>query len=245
MLRLFYAALISVVGAGIVHIAVLFLLPQFSDRDAWSSLAEAADFYKAVRINSEAGETPVVRSGDPFFYAAACRFDLDDGAVHVRAPGKIPFWSVSIYDRGGQNIYSFNDRATASGSLDFVVLTSAQMVEIRKQLPEEFERSIFVETAVDEGIVVVRSFVPDLSWRQLASIFLSNLTCSKEKPAYSSGQCRGDGLSRRLSERFAPAASSTGPGFRALVADAGKYDDRSRRPGGGLFSAACRVPRRK
>ena len=33
--------------------------------------------------------------------------------------------------------------------------------------------------------------------------------------------------------------------FRAFVADAGKYDDRSGRPGGGLFSAACRAPRRK
>ena len=143
MLRLFYAALISAVGVGLVHIAVLLLLPQFSARDAWSSLAEAADFYKAVRIDSDAGETPLVRSGDPFFYAAACRFDLDDGAVHVRAPGKIPFWSVSIYNRGGHNVYSFNDRATDSGSLDFVVLTSEQMIEMRKQLPEELKQSIF------------------------------------------------------------------------------------------------------
>jgi uncharacterized membrane protein len=180
MLRLFYAALISVVGVGLVHIAVLLLLPQFSNRDAWSSLAEAADFYKAVRIDSDAGVTPLVRSGDPFFYAAACRFDLDDGAVHVRAPGKIPFWSVSIYNRGGQNIYSFNDRATDSGSLDFVVLTSEQMIEMRKQLPEELKQSIFIEAAVGEGIVVVRSFVPDPSWQPTASIFLGRIACTKE-----------------------------------------------------------------
>jgi uncharacterized membrane protein len=180
MLRLAYPVLIAVVGAVIVHIVVLLLLPRFSDQDAWSRLSEAADFYKAVRIDAEAGGAPIVKSVDPLFYAAACRFDLGEGAVHVRAPGKVPFWSVSIYNRGGQNIYSFNDRATDTGSLDFVVLTSAQMIEIRKQTPEEFRQSIFVEAAVDEGIVVVRSFVPDRSWNQTASSFLRSIACTKE-----------------------------------------------------------------
>jgi len=180
MLRLGYAVFISLVGAAIVHIAVLLLLPQFSDRDAWSRLAEAADFYKAVRIDPDAGEATIVKSVDPLFYAAACRFDLSEGAVHVRAPGKVPFWSVSVYNRGGQNIYSFNDRTAETGILDFVVLTSAQMIEVRKQPPEEFQQSIFVEAAVDEGIVVIRSFVPDQSWNRTASSFLRSIACTKE-----------------------------------------------------------------
>ncbi len=180
MLRLFYVALVSLVGAAIVHIVVLLLLPQFSEKDAWATLAEAADFYKAVRIDADGGRVPIVKAVDPLFYAAACRFDLTDGAVHLRAPGKVPYWSVSIYNRGGQNIYSFNDRATDTGSLDFVVLTSAQMIEIRKQTPEEFQKSIFVEAAVGEGIVVVRSFVPDQSWNQTVSSFLRSIACTKE-----------------------------------------------------------------
>jgi uncharacterized membrane protein len=180
MLRLFYAALVSVVGAGVVHIVVLLLLPQFAEKDAWSSLAEAADFYKTVRIDEEGGRVPLVKAGDPLFYAAACRFDLTEGAVHLRSPGKVPYWSVSIYNRGGQNIYSFNDRTTDGGWLDFVVLTSAQMIEIRKQAPERFQKSIFVEAAVGEGIVVVRSFVPDPSWNQTVSSFLRSIACTKE-----------------------------------------------------------------
>ena len=132
MLRLFYVLLIGIIGAGIVHISVLLLLPQFSERDAWSSLAEAADFYKAVRIDAGDGSPPIVKAVDPLFHAAACRFDLDEGPVHLRAPGSVPFWSVSIYNRAGQNVYSFNDRATDKGALDFVVLTSEQMIEVRK-----------------------------------------------------------------------------------------------------------------
>ena len=177
MHRLVYAVLIGVIGAGIVHIAILFLLPHFSERDAWSRLALAADFYRMVRLDSALGDAAGIRSTDPLFRAVACRFDLEDGVVHVRAPGKVPFWSVSIYDRGGQNIYSFNDRASDTATLDFAVLTPDQMIELRKQLPEELEHTIFVETPLDEGILVVRSFVPDPSWSRIVEAFLSQASC--------------------------------------------------------------------
>jgi len=39
--RLLYAVVLGLVGAAIVHIAVLFLLPRLSERDAWSRLAAA------------------------------------------------------------------------------------------------------------------------------------------------------------------------------------------------------------
>jgi uncharacterized membrane protein len=180
MLRLLYIVLVSIVGAGIVHIAVLLLLPRFSERDAWSGLAEAGDFYKAVRIDAGDGSPPVVKAVDPLFHAAACRFDLDEGPVHIRAPGAVPFWSVSIYNRAGQNVYSFNDRATDKGALDFVVLTSDQMIEVRKAVPEEFNKAIFVQVPVGEGIVLVRSFVPDPTWEEATSEFLARIACTKE-----------------------------------------------------------------
>ncbi|HEY6630302.1 MAG TPA: DUF1254 domain-containing protein [Rhizobiaceae bacterium] len=180
MLRLLYALLIGAVGAGIVHIAVLLLLPQFSERDTWSRLAEAADVYKAVRIDAADGSPPIVETVDPLFHAAACRFDLDEGPVRLNAPGTVPFWSVSIYNRAGQNVYSFNDRATERGALDFVVLTSEQMIQVRKAMPEDFQKSIFVQVPLGEGIVVVRSFVPDPTWEEATSEFLARIACTKE-----------------------------------------------------------------
>jgi uncharacterized membrane protein len=176
--RLLHTLIAAVIGAGIVHISVLFLLPHFSERDAWSRLAMAAGFYRIVRIDAAAGEAPMVQSLDPLFYAAACRFDLSEGMLHVHAPGGVPFWSASVYDRGGQNIFSFNDRTAEDAMLDFVVLSTPQMIEMRKQLPQEFESSVFVESSVEQGIVVVRSFVPDQSWRTSVSQFLDALTCS-------------------------------------------------------------------
>lgn len=177
MRRLLHALLLGLLGAGIAHIVILLLVPNFSERDAWSRLAMAAGSNKIVRLDKEIDGAPLVKSLDPSFYDAACRFDLTEGVVRIDNAGKVPYWSASVYDRSGQNIYSFNDRTPPDGNLDFVVLTPAQMIDLRKDLPTEFEKSIFVETPIDEGIVVVRVFVPDDSWKPKVARFLDGINC--------------------------------------------------------------------
>ncbi|MDX8446094.1 DUF1254 domain-containing protein [Mesorhizobium captivum] len=177
MRSLLHALILGLLGAGIVHIVVLFLVPEFSERDAWSRLALASDLYKMTRLDAEAGVAPVVKSVDPMFYAAACRFDLADGLVRIRAPGDVPFWSASVYDRNGHNIYSFNDHNANGEKLDAVVLTPAQMIDVRRDLPEELQGAIFVEAPIEEGILVVRAFVPDDSWKPIVSRFLEQSAC--------------------------------------------------------------------
>lgn len=183
MLRLFYALGLGLVGGALVHIAVLFMLPAFSERDAWTRLGAAATLYQVTRLDAQAGASPLVRPLDPLFVAAACRFDLADGPVRLSATGAVPFWSVSVYDRDGHNIYSFNDRTADAGVLDMLVLTPAQTIELRKAMPEQLQRSIFVEADIGEGIVVVRAFMPDDSWRQLVEAYLRSVACQPVEPA--------------------------------------------------------------
>lgn len=180
MRKLLHALAVGIVGAGIAHIVILLLVPSFSERDAWSRLAMVAGPNKVVRLDADIGGTPVVKALDPSFFEAACRFDLSEGVVRIDNAGKVPYWSASVYDRGGENIYSFNDRTATDGSLDFVVVTPAQMIELRKDLPPEFEKSIFVETPIDKGIVVVRAFVPDESWKPTVSRFLDGINCEMQ-----------------------------------------------------------------
>lgn len=177
MLRLAYALLLGLFGAGIVHIVVLLLVPGYSDRDAWSRLAENAGPYRMTRIDSAAAVEPLLGVTDPLFVTAACRFDLDDGMVQVQAEGRVPYWSASVYDRAGRNVFSFNDRAAQSGALDVVILTHAQMVEVRKQVPENFQQSFFVEAEIGEGILVVRAFRPDDTWSVAVDDFVREMGC--------------------------------------------------------------------
>ncbi|MDR7031724.1 DUF1254 domain-containing protein [Mesorhizobium sp. BE184] len=182
MRRLLHAIMLGILGAGIVHIVVLFLVPEFSDRNAWSRLSEVSGLYTMVRLDAEPAAAPVVKGVDPLFQAAACRFDLGDGMLQIKAPGKVPFWSVAVYDRGGHILYSLNDHSVINGVLDAVVLTPAQMLEVRKELPPEFESSVFIEVPANEGIAVIRAFTPDSSWEPAVSRFLEDSAC-QARPA--------------------------------------------------------------
>lgn len=177
MLRLLHALVLGLVGAGMVHIAVLLLLPSFSGDNVWSRITAATDPYEPVRLDRPGVAGLSVSNPDPLFRIVGCRFDLADGIARIRANGKVPYWSVSIYDRTGANVYSFNDRSSATGTLDFVVLTPAQTGEIRKEVPDELEDSNFIETDIAEGIAVIRAFAPDQTWTPAVGAFVDTMTC--------------------------------------------------------------------
>lgn len=176
MARLLHALLLGLVGAGIVHIVILLLVPSYSQRDAWTALSEQSNYYVTTRLDPPGAE-PLIGSLDPLFDAVACRFDLTDGPVHIHGGGEVPYWSLSVHDRAGQNVFSVNDRSSSASALDFVIATPVQMIDLRNELPLAFERSVFIEAGVGEGIAVVRAFVPDGSWEPTVARYLRGIVC--------------------------------------------------------------------
>lgn len=174
---LLHALLLGLVGAGIVHIAILLMVPSYSQRDAWSILSQQANYYTLARLDPP-GAAPLIGSMDPLFNAVACRIDLEEGTVRVHGSGNAPYWSISVYDRAGQNVFSLNDRSSADGQVDFVIATPAQMIDLRNALPAAYDRSVFIEADIGEGMVVVRAFVPDESWEPTISRYLDGIACT-------------------------------------------------------------------
>lgn len=175
-----HALVLGLVGAGVVHIVVLFLLPGMSPRDAWSQLGGTSDLYSFSTYEAQSPVAAAAGVADPYFRAMVCRFDLTDGYVHVFRGGKVPYWSASVYDRRGRNLFSFNDRMARHGVLDLVVVTPAQLIDIRKSPPPELETAVFVEAPIDEGMVVVRAFQPDATWQREISTYIDALTCTPQ-----------------------------------------------------------------
>lgn len=177
MTRFVHALVLGLIGAGIVHIVVLLLVPGYSQRDAWSVLSEQANFYRIVRLDPPQAP-PLTGSLDPLFDAVACRFDLRDGVMRLHGEGSAPYWSISVYDRTGLNIYSLNDGSSSQGVLDFVVATPAQMISLRNAMPPELDGAAFIEADIDEGIAVVRTFTPDPGWEPGISTWLRGISCT-------------------------------------------------------------------
>lgn len=177
MIRLFHALVLGCIGAGIIHIIVLLLVPVYSQRDAWAVLSEQANLHRTVRLDPP-DALPLIGSLDPLFDAVACRFDLHEGVLQLRGDGGVPYWSISIHDRAGLNIFSANDSSSPAGNLNFVVATPAQMISLRNSLPQELDGAVFVEAEINEGIALIRAFVPDPGWAPYISTWLRNIGCN-------------------------------------------------------------------
>jgi len=178
MLRLVHAIVMGLIGAGIVHLMILFLLPNYSVRDAWTQVSSVADYYETVRLRGDNSTTRALpHPADPFIDAAACRFNLEDGMLSVRGQGDIPFWTLAIYDERGLNTFSISDRVSSGPLLDAVVLTPIQMQRLKADEANEGDQSLYLETSVIEGFVLVRAFLPDETWQPKVSAFLDSLQC--------------------------------------------------------------------
>lgn len=182
MSKLIYALYIVLVGlvlAGLVHIIVILAIPTFAERDAWARLSQKGENWAFQSVAPpETGSGPLGPT-DPAFGSIACRFDLSQAPLVVRAEGQLPFWSASIISKTGRNIYSFNDRTAVGRRLFLIVVTPVQMAQLRTNPPEEAEQAVLVEADMNEGFVLIRSLQEDRSWKERVSDFLNSATCER------------------------------------------------------------------
>lgn len=154
MTKIIYALLVGLVGAIIVHICVVLMVPHYSELNTWKRLTKTVNAYRFATLEAD---NPIVVSTDPLFNLKACRFNLDDGPVHITAEGSAPFWSMSVYDSNGINFYSLNNHTMPNGKLDLVIGTPGQIMELKQSTPDNAENSVLVGEDLNEGFVILRS----------------------------------------------------------------------------------------
>ncbi|SJZ65696.1 DUF1254 domain-containing protein [Consotaella salsifontis] len=184
MAKLLYAILVGLVGAAIVHIAVILTIPHVAERDAWGRLSGLGDLWKVIQIDGATGTVAGVREGpehfaflDPAFAIASCRFALGDGPAHLYSPEKTDFWSASVYDRQGNNRYSISDRSAVGGAFDLIVGTPDQLLESRVNSADQDETQIPVEADFSEGYVILRALIEHESERASVNAFSRSMHC--------------------------------------------------------------------
>ena len=179
MKRAFYVLSIAFVLAGIVHILIILLIPNYAAKDAWAKLEEVAGPWRFVLVAEPGARDSVLPVVDPAFATAACRYNLNEAPVKVSADGELPFWSIAIFDRQGRNIYSFNDRTAIERRLSLLVINPVQMAQIRKNPPPDSDKAVLVETSTSEGFVLIRALQENSSWAPSVREFLTNAKCER------------------------------------------------------------------
>jgi uncharacterized membrane protein len=163
---------------GIIHIAIVFMVPYYAGNDAWTQMSRfGRDGMFHLLPMPEPGAEPVAAL-DPRMEQAVCRFTLANGPLRVQASLPDEFWSVAVFDRRGRNIYSLTDRAVERAKLDVAILTSVQMAQLRQNPPESLETAIVLELPIQSGFVLLRAFVPDDSMLPSVTNALSSASCA-------------------------------------------------------------------
>lgn len=180
MMRFLYATIVGLVGAILVHLCVIFLLPLQSSNTAWNRVAAQTVQNRFVPLDDLSGAAPLHVGGqrlDPFFQTAVCRYDLRDGALRVRSSGGAPLWTVGVHDNLGAVVFSANDRIVAGRRLDLTVVDTNQLRFVRQNAPPDLADAIIAPASRSLGFVVVRAFRPDASWSAVVDRFLDELVC--------------------------------------------------------------------
>lgn len=181
--KVLLALLIGLVGAAIVHIAVIFAMPRVADNNAWARLARVTTPFEPGLIHDGGGASAAGPARarfafmDPAFITGACRFSVAQGPVHLLAGTPRGFWSASLHTRGGDNLYGINERLSPGGRLDLVVGTADQLEELRAEGFLESEDAILVTVSASELYLTLRTLASHPSERVQAQAYARSLSC--------------------------------------------------------------------
>ncbi|MCZ2203856.1 DUF1254 domain-containing protein [Bartonella sp. A05] len=174
MTKFIYAALLASIGSIIVHICVLFLVPYYEQNNIWTWREKEGKFYRFVDLNPN---DPIRQSTDPLFLLKICKFDLENGPVHLTTPKTTQFWSLSAYTRDGIIFYSINDRTTPNATLNLIIGNPIQITALKQSTTKSSTNSVLVTKKLNEGFALLRIFAPSPIARKEGETFLSNATC--------------------------------------------------------------------
>lgn len=175
MTRFIHAALLASIGAVIVHICVLFLIPYWIRDNIWIELKKSGAPYQFIDLDAR---NPIQQSADPLFLLKVCRFDLENGPVHLKAFKTTQFWSLATYTYDGMIFYSLNDRTSPDATLDLIIGKPLQIIELKKPKSQNNANSVFIAKNVNKGFAILRTFSPSTLTKKESEAFLSSATCN-------------------------------------------------------------------
>ena len=173
-MRYLYMFVCGLILAGIVHISVILLIPNYGSRDAWNIISKKNDMWIFSVLSTEIDEAETLEDTDPYIKMGACTFDLDEAGLRLIGKKTTGFWSVSVFDQGGSVIYSLNNNTAINNKLNLIVLNPIQMISLRESPAEEIEQSVIIEADNGKGIVVLRKFQRDVSEKDAVDAFLNS-----------------------------------------------------------------------
>ncbi len=123
-----YGVTVMLVLAAFVHLLVVWLVPRYATRDAFSGIVRLTPGDGTVAVASGGDGQDAFPLLDPATPGAVCRYDLSRGPARITLPmGRPGFLSLSLHAGNGVAFFALTDRAAVSGKIQAVLVTAAQL----------------------------------------------------------------------------------------------------------------------
>ena len=172
-----HTIVLSLIGGGIVHICMTFGWPLLAAGNPVRQIAAALPG-EGVHIlpSPPRGKAVMAFQGTDSLYAA-CRFNVADAAVAVRATLPEPGWMISVLDGNGDSLYVVTGQGQRRTDVSVLLLPAGD--RFVGLLPETRFSSGFAQVVVPDGggIVLIRAPNKGTSYKAEAEAELAKATC--------------------------------------------------------------------
>lgn len=177
MFKFLLAILTGIVGAAVLHILIILILPFNTNIDAWSKVENLGDAFEFFTLENEENSSGLYNE-DVFIQTAVCHYELEEGPLQILADDPTALWTVAAYDTGSNEIFSMSARSAIAGEVNFIVGTKGQLLNLRSEDPELIAETIAIEVSDIQGYIALRAIVPSISSLAEARDFLANASCA-------------------------------------------------------------------
>jgi uncharacterized membrane protein len=141
------------VGAAVVHVAALAVLPRAIMSRVLSALAVEAGENVFVHLPLATAESrAVVRPSPDLAYSSAV-FDVSERPLRIEVPLTAPYTSLSGFATNTDNFFALNDRSAGTETIDVVLVGPSTR-------REGLAGVRVIESPSDRGVLLVRRVVP-------------------------------------------------------------------------------------
>lgn len=172
------AVLTGLLGAALLHILIILVLPYNTGSDAWSKVVSIGEPFEFYALANQDNPTELFNE-DINIQTAVCPYDLEEGPVLIVADDPTTMWTFATYDTESNEVFSMSARSAINGEVNFLIVTKAQLLTLRREEPDLVNETIAIEVDDIEGYVILRSIVPSLSALAEARNFLTNASCAR------------------------------------------------------------------
>jgi uncharacterized membrane protein len=173
----------ALVVAGIVHVAIILMVPHVARSTAAARLSAATPVNRLEVLSGAKAEPAGLPFpfADPAMITAVCRFDLTDGPVRLRVLTADVFQSIVVLKPDGRVQHALTDRAATRRQLAIVLATPQQIRQLESQDPDdEPVQDLRLRINGNEGVVVIRALAQRDTERAGLQALLGRASCQQE-----------------------------------------------------------------